>query len=490
MLKVSSPGRVGVGVDAAHHHIAADPGRLGRRDQLHGAAEVHRPLALRAAARPGAGGEDDSVGARDGLGDRRVVGLFEVAHHRVAARGADVVRVVGVADQRADLVAALVEQPREPQRDLPVPSCDRHQHARHDTPATMPAVVPSRSWRYHAHRLVFRHLGIPPGTMRPYALPGAARLHELRWRRRLARAPVTDYASHAAAVGVGEIEEPIPCSLCAGRRVQPLFQPRYHVVRCVECGLLYRNPGIRPERLGDLYAGHYSRFLTGDYATDRQRRYRQVMDAFRPLFADGDGRRLLDFGCGAGLFLELAYERGFEGYGVDLSQDAVAKARERPSGAHAWFGAPGDVPEIAAGGFDVVTMWSVLAHLATPVEDLTMLRSLLSDDGALLVLTVNANSLLLKANGDRWSGFTRNHLKFYSPSTLHLLLRRAGFEAVVMRPMPHDIVEAGESPLRAGQDRRLRRAVAEGNRGNMLRAVAFARADGPARWGFSDAVAL
>ena len=327
--------------------------------------------------------------------------------------------------------------------------------------------------------------------MRPYALPGAARLHELRWRRRLARAPETDYASHAAAVGVGEIEEPVPCSVCGGERVQPLFRTKgYFVVRCVGCGLLYRNPGIRPERLGDLYAGHYSRFLTGSYAKDRQRRYRLVMDAFDPLFADGAGRRLLDFGCGAGLFLDLAHERGFDCYGVDLSEDSVEKARQRPSGTHAHFGSPADVPEIAAGGFDLVTMWSVLAHLATPVEDLTMLRGLLGADGALLILTVNADSLLLKAHGPAWGGFTRNHLKIYSPSNLPLLLRQAGFEAVVMRPMANDLVEAGESPLTAGQERRLRRVVADGNRGNMMRAVAFARASGPARWGFDDAVTI
>jgi SAM-dependent methyltransferase len=261
-------------------------------------------------------------------------------------------------------------------------------------------------------------------------------------------------------------------------------------VRCPSCGFLYRHPGIRAERLGELYEGHYDKFLTGRYGRKRQRRYKMVMDAFGGLFADGSGRRLLDFGCGAGLFLDLAYERGFEGYGVDLSEDSVEKARQRPSGAHAYFGSPMDVPEIAAGGFDVVTMWSVLAHLATPVEDLTMLRGLLSDDGALMLLTVNANSLLLKANGDDWGGFTRNHLKIYSPSTVPLLLRRAGFEAVVMRPMANDLVEAGVAPLGARQERRLRRAVADGNRGNMLRAVAFARADGPARWGFEDAVRL
>jgi SAM-dependent methyltransferase len=357
----------------------------------------------------------------------------------------------------------------------------------------MPVSVPApRSKRYHAYRLVFRHLGIPPGTMRPYALPGAARLHERRWERRLRRAPVVDFADHAAAVGVGEIEEPVPCSLCDGRAVQPLLRTRrgYHAVRCAACGLLYRNPGVRPERLGDLYAGRYSRFLGGDYATDRRRRYRLVMDAHAPLFADGAGRRLLDFGCGTGLFLELAHERGFDGYGVDLSRDSVEQARGRPGGAHAHFGSPADVPEIAAGGFDVVTMWSVLAHLATPVEDLTLLRSLLADDGVLLVLTVNANSLLLKANGPRWGGFTPNHLKFYSPATLPLLLRRAGFAAVVMRPMANDLVEAGVAPLSARQERRLRRAVADGNRGNMLRAVAFASPDGPRRWGFEDALAL
>ena len=53
-----------------------------------------------------------------------------------------------------------------------------------------------------------------------------------------------------------------------------------------------------------------------------------------------------------------------------------------------------------------------------------------------------------------------------------------------MRPMANDLVEVGESPLTAGQERRLRRVVADGNRGNMLRAVAFASRVGAARWGF------
>jgi SAM-dependent methyltransferase len=325
--------------------------------------------------------------------------------------------------------------------------------------------------------------------MRPYAMPAAAAVHEARWRLRLRRAPVMSAAEHAARVGVRDIEEVIGCSLCGETRVQPLFTPegkngrwRYHVVRCPSCGFLYRHPGIRPERLGELYAGHYDKFLTGRYARKRQARYRMVMDAFGELFADGTGRRLLDFGCGAGIFLELAHKRGFDGYGVDLSPESVQRARERPGGQNTHVGAPEDVPEIAAGGFDVITLWSVMAHLPRPVDDLTMLRGLLAPDGVLLILTVNANSLRLKARGANWNGFTPNHLKFFSPSTLPLALGQAGFAAAVMPPMYSYEVERGKAGLSERDERRLRRVIDRGNRGNMLRAAVFTTADGPRRW--------
>ena len=192
---------------------------------------------------------------------------------------------------------------------------------------------------------------------------------------------------------------------------------------------------------------------------------------------------MLDFGCGNGLFLDIAYKRGFECYGVDLAADAIEVARQKPSGRNAYHGAPDEIPEIAAGGFHVITMWSVLAHLAQPVEDLSMLRRLLAPDGVLLILTVNAGSLALKRRLETWGGFTPNHLLFSSPQTLPRLLTRAGFGAVVMPPWYGEPVERGTSLLSPAAQRRLRRTVDRGNRGNMLRAAAFADPDGPQRWG-------
>jgi SAM-dependent methyltransferase len=330
-------------------------------------------------------------------------------------------------------------------------------------------------------------------------LPGFDRLLDLRWALRVRRAAVMSPEEHAAAVADparrhAEIEAAIACAACGGRRLQELLHvydhrrktPRwnYHVVRCAGCGFLYRHPGIRPERLGDLYAsGKYAKFLAGKYTDKRIRRYEVTMAPFGPLFESGHGRRLLDFGCGNGLFLDIAYERGFECYGVDLAADAVKAARKKPSGRHAYHGAPGEFPEIAAGGFHVITMWSVLAHLAQPVEDLSMLRRLLSSDGVLLILTVNAGSLVLKRRLETWGGFTPNHLLFSSPQTLPLLLRRAAFGAVVTPPWYGEPVECGTSALSPAAQRRLRRTVDRGNRGNMLRAAAFADPDGPRHWG-------
>ena len=227
------------------------------------------------------------------------------------------------------------------------------------------------------------------------------------------------------------------------RRKRPRWD--YHVVRCAGCGLLYRHPGIRPERLGDLYAsGSYAKFLGGKYTRKRIRRYEVTMAPFGGLFADGDGRRLLDFGCGNGLFLDIAHERGFDCHGVDLAADAVEAARRKPSGAHAYHGSPAEVPEIAAGGFDVITMWSVLAHLPQPVEDVTMLRSLLAPDGVLLVLTVNADSLKLKRELAALGRLHAQPPRHVLPGHVAAAAARApGSRAVVMPPWYGEPVETG-----------------------------------------------
>jgi SAM-dependent methyltransferase len=143
----------------------------------------------------------------------------------------------------------------------------------------------------------------------------------------------------------------------------------------------------------------------------------------------------------------------------------------------AWCGDPVDVPELAEGGFDVITMWSVLAHFADPVQRLEMVRSLLAPGGVLLIYNVNAQSLELKAYTHAWSGFTKNHLMFWEPETLTPLLRRAGFSAVAYRPFYGGSVETGTGNLTDADRARVIDHVDRYRSGAMMRAMAI---NGPA----------
>lgn len=92
--------------------------------------------------------------------------------------------------------------------------------------------------------------------------------------------------------------------------------------------------------------------------------------------------RLLDVGCGLGLFLETM--RGeFELYGIDLSEYAVGQARRRLPGAELTVGSlteglPFDEK------FDVVTAINIFEHLDDPGAGLDAVRAELRPGGLLV----------------------------------------------------------------------------------------------------------
>jgi SAM-dependent methyltransferase len=88
--------------------------------------------------------------------------------------------------------------------------------------------------------------------------------------------------------------------------------------------------------------------------------YAEVLDAT----AVGPGTRLLDLGCGSGLFARAAAGRGALVTGVDADRDAVARAAaEVPGGTFLLR----DVLDLPPGPFDVVAAVQVLMHVPDPV---------------------------------------------------------------------------------------------------------------------------
>ena len=138
--------------------------------------------------------------------------------------------------------------------------------------------------------------------------------------------------------------------------------------------------------------------------------------------------RLLDVGCGDGLFLEGCGIPLGRTAGLDCSLAAVRAAGKR--GVGAVRGSLLDFP-FAEKTFSIVTMFHVFEHLTRPDAHLRAVRRMLTQDGDLLIQVPNADSLQAGLFKGRWAGFDPPwHLIHYSPETLKEVLRRNRFKVI------------------------------------------------------------
>lgn len=116
----------------------------------------------------------------------------------------------------------------------------------------------------------------------------------------------------------------------------------------------------------------------------------------------GDGRRLLDLGCGPGLLTRLAAERGYDATGIDADPAMIEAARRiaRQEGSRAAFrvGSAEDA-SLGARPFDVVTAASLLAVLTDRTAGIRALWRLVAPGGILFV--IEATNRMTARNADR-----------------------------------------------------------------------------------------
>lgn len=142
--------------------------------------------------------------------------------------------------------------------------------------------------------------------------------------------------------------------------------------------------------------------------------------------------RILDVGCGRGLFLHVMRRAGWSVAGVESSQETAGEA----SAAYGVEVVAGDPPEwpFLPGSFDVVTLNHVLEHLPDPADWIRACRRLLSPGGLLVVSVPNLGSLqAIVGNRDWFHLDVPRHLHHFTRRGLHALLEREGFRVLRTR---------------------------------------------------------
>ena len=122
----------------------------------------------------------------------------------------------------------------------------------------------------------------------------------------------------------------IICPVCAVQGTSPLFnKDGFSIVTCNRCNLKYVNPRLKASNLEENYIGGYYPVAKRNHIQHNEMEWLQMkerLDEIQRKFPHKG--RILDLGCGMGTFLYLARKKGWETFGVDLSQDGVGFAKE------------------------------------------------------------------------------------------------------------------------------------------------------------------
>ncbi len=137
--------------------------------------------------------------------------------------------------------------------------------------------------------------------------------------------------------------------------------PPLRLVRCRECGLVYRNPVERSRELESTYGDEAPsrETLLALHETQRSA-YRAQARRLRGLL--GRGGRVLEVGSYVGAFLDAARREGILAEGVDIN--ATTNAFTRSLGFLVHDGELSDVPRDRR--FDAIAIWNTFDQLADP----------------------------------------------------------------------------------------------------------------------------
>lgn len=201
---------------------------------------------------------------------------------------------------------------------------------------------------------------------------------------------------------------------------------------CKNCGLIYASPSpsesvlnkyydiISTEKFGGIYGDVNTKFeFLVEMANKRLERIERLA---------GKKGRLIDIGTGIGSFVGVALDKGWQACGLEFNKQDCKYAKENfeiDLIQKNFYNFKEDEQ------YDVVTLFEVIEHLSSPLEDLKQIAKIVKEKGLLVIATPIQDSLYgkkMKEQNIFWNVVT--HLSYFRKNVLIQYIETVGFDVL------------------------------------------------------------
>ncbi len=240
------------------------------------------------------------------------------------------------------------------------------------------------------------------------------------------------------------------CKVCGHEMMvalENLYDTRYgypdyfDVLRCTNCGLFLVNPPLTQEEIGPLYTNYYP---YADIDVEK------IKNGFRPelgvrskfknwltgnhriqnMLPKGSGR-VLEIGCGDGRSLLQLKAFGYDAYGIETDEN-IRRIKDTLN-LNVHIGTI-ENSDFQSSTFDLITANQLVEHLINLDSFLSKTKSLLKDNGTIILSTPNANSLYRIIFGRIWINWhIPYHQQVFTSKSVKTLLEKHGLEIIKIK---------------------------------------------------------
>ena len=208
----------------------------------------------------------------------------------------------------------------------------------------------------------------------------------------------------------------------------PKHGKTYSVFECAECRIAITHPFPSDDELARLYS-------CGNYRTGKGKRFGLLIESLihlgrilkrRRIAKHVKLGRILDIGCGRGLFLNVMRLGGWSVIGTELNEETASYATK----VYGLEILPGDLVQyqLPRESLDAININHVLEHLKNPREVLMECRRLLRRGGLLVISVPDFRSLQFSVGKENWFFLDLPfHLFHFTEEGLKDLLKKNGF---------------------------------------------------------------